>query len=838
MKEGPSLAKKLIPALLAACCVPAYAQIEEVIVIATKRAESIQDVPIAVTAVDQVKLERAGVSDIRDLPVLSASFNLNSSQTESQGTTMRIRGVGTTGNNIGLESAVGVFLDGVYLSRPGVALGDLLDVNQIEILRGPQGTLFGRNTSAGAIVLRTNNPDLEAPDFWANATLGNYSSRVVQAGGNIPLMEHKLALRVSGSMNQRDGWLTSSTSDVESHDRDRWQLRSQLLWQLNDRADLRIIADYAETDEACCDSVTTSDTPLVEAGAFAAAGLPANGGVARSDSDAFDNRKSNAQTQWENPVENWGISAELNWDLDIGTLTYLGAYRDFYASTVQDNDFSGLDAISVPKEINGFGTYDEITTTTHELRLQGETGRLNWLVGAYYMDEEIEETLTLGFGEDYGQFISATIWYGALIPFTAGTPLENVPMPLGGTYGDIINSPNPAVAYAGGVDLAGSYAANLYRQDSTSWSIFTHNTLRLTNELDLSFGLRWVEESKDGSYNQRDASNPACLNTLANSAGFPEPLVPAFALASNCLVFAVPADLGPGLPATFDDTFEDEELVYSLKLVYLLSDTTTVYGGFTHGFKAGGFNLDSTAAVNGADPRFDSEVVDSWEVGIKSDFFDNRMRLNLALFSMEMEDFQVLEFTGVQFQTFNVPTVESEGFELELFTSPFDGLSLNASVTYADARYPNDCDGNDPNTPPNVAALCGLQLTNAPEWASVLSAAYEGSIQGTDLVYFLNANARWEDDRRTETQEVELATGVPLTNALQESNVKVNVRLGIGSADARWQLEAWGTNIFDEQTQNFSFSTALRGVGALGTAARSAFLEAPRTYGVTLRYAM
>lgn len=156
--------------------------IEEVIVTATKRAQSVQEVPIAVTAISAESLERAGVQDLRDLSAVATSFNMNSSQTESQGSTLRIRGVGTTGNNIGLESAVGVFLDGVYLSRPGVALGDLMDIESIEVLRGPQGTLFGRNTSAGALNIRTKGPNFEETEGFANVTVGNYSMHNIQAG--------------------------------------------------------------------------------------------------------------------------------------------------------------------------------------------------------------------------------------------------------------------------------------------------------------------------------------------------------------------------------------------------------------------------------------------------------------------------------------------------------------------------------------------------------------------------------------------------------------------------------------------------------------------------------
>ena len=271
----------------------AYAQesegsvIEEIIVTATKRNESLQDVPIAITAISSDALDKAGVKDLRDLSTVAASFNLNSSQTESQGTTLRIRGVGTTGNNIGLESAVGVFLDGVYLSRPGVALGDLLDVNQIEVLRGPQGTLFGRNTSAGALNIRTKKANTQENEFFANATGGNFGAVNVQAGASGPLIQDKLAYRISGAWRQQDGFLESATG-AESRNRDRVLFRGQLQWDVSDTVDVRFIGDYSSVDENCCDAVVLLESAAVGAGSFAAAGLPADGGVTASGFDALE----------------------------------------------------------------------------------------------------------------------------------------------------------------------------------------------------------------------------------------------------------------------------------------------------------------------------------------------------------------------------------------------------------------------------------------------------------------------------------------------------------------------------------------------------------------------
>jgi len=791
-------------------------------VTATRREESILDVPLAVTAISPQELERQGVADLRSLDNLSASFNMNSTQTESQGTTIRIRGVGTTGNNIGLESAVGVFLDGVYLSRPGVALGDLVDVQQVEVLRGPQGTLFGRNTSAGALNITTKAPNLRERDGFANVTAGNYNLLNVQAGFSSPIVQDKLAVRLSGAYRQRDAFLESTTG-AESNNRDRWLVRGQALWQINPDASLRIIADYSEADESCCDAPITSD-PLGQAGVYAAVGLPPAGGAPVSGPDALDNLTSNGE-QFQNPFEQKGVSATLNWDLGAAEMTYIGAYRSFYAESIQHSDFVGLDVFAVGDNTAPFAqstvqpSHDDIKTTTHELRFQGLAlnDRLDWLVGAYYSKEEIEERVLMTLGGDYGRYVTAL-----LVPSLGAT---TVALGLGG------NAP----AALGGVDPAGSYADNLYKQDSESVSIFTHNVLELTDGLNLTVGLRYVDESKDGSFEQISASSPTCTNIangiLTNAyTGTAAALAPTV-LAMTCFPFAAQADLPASaylpLPRTFDDTFEDDELVYTLKLGMQINPDMNFYAGFTHGFKSGGFNLDPTAAVSGADPRFNSEKIDALEAGLKGTFNDGRGRYDIAVFRQKMEDFQVLEFTGVQFQTFNVPKVQSNGFEVEIQNQLTDNLSFNTAVTYTDAFYPDDCapGGYDPSNPVN--RLCGAKLTNAPDWVGLLGATWEDEI-GNGMNYFLTGTVRAESERRTSTQAVD-STGAPLPDDIQGENAKVNLRAGLSFAEDRWTVEVWGNNVFDEQTKSGSFSVPLRGP------ARGAYIQDPATYGVTLR---
>ena len=830
MRLHTTILRLLTVGVAFAIATPAFAEIDEIVVTATKREESVQDVPIAVTAISDLELDRAGIKDLRDLAQIAPSFNMNTSQTESQGATMRIRGVGTTGNNIGLESAVGVFLDGVYLSRPGVALGDLMDVERLEVLRGPQGTLFGRNTSAGALNVHTKKPNLEDDEYFLNATVGNFDFYNVQAGASIPLIPGELGVRLVGAWREQDGF-TNGPGDNESYTRDRYMLRGQLYWTPTEDLSIRFIADYSDADERCCDGGQVHETPYVGTGAYAAAGLPANGGNGSGGADFFRGRRTNSNDPFINRFDQWGVSLEINYTINENVdMTYIGSYRDFYADSVQD-DFTTLDVYAVPD------AYDEITSSTHELRFQGSAGEwLDWMVGAYYSDEEITEEATLSLGADYQAYINATGYFGIL-----GAP---PPHGLGFTIPGVIGllGPNPALLFAGGVDADGSFATNLYNQEGTSWSIFTHNTIHLTDTFDFVFGLRWIDEEKDGSFEQLAANSPACLNTIANSQGSG---LEAIAIGFACFPFATEADAvvpGPGgvnlaaniVPQTFDDTFKDDELTYTFKFVWAFAEDASAYLSYTHGFKAGGFNLDSTAAVAGGDPRFLSETTDAWELGVKSTLLDNTLRVNMAIFSMEMEDFQVLEFTGIRFQTFNVPEAESVGGEIEVLWSPIDGLSVNSALTYADAAYPSDCDGG-PGAPAQVSSLCGFALTNAPKYTATLGFTYEGQLPWNELGYFVSAAWLHTSDRRTSTQGRDPSALTLNPQDVQEDNSKVNLRAGISSADGLWTVELWGNNVFDKQTKNVTYNVPLRGNGGFQSAARGTFYEAPRTYGVTLR---
>jgi len=820
-----------------AMTVPAVAQEQDsaetadedvIIVTATRRAQDVQDIPIAVTAVGSAQLEAQAIDDVTDLGSVAPSFNFSRAQAASNGVVLRIRGVGTTSNNIGFESAVGVFIDGAYQSRPGVALSEFVDVERVEVLRGPQGTLFGRNTSAGALNVINRRPDLSELGGFANASYGNFDQISLQGAVNVPLVQDKLGLRVTGAYRERDGFITvldgagnqiDTTNDIE-----RYLVRGQIGFATGGGIEGRIIADYSNDTSSCCGAIELLRSPLESSGLLTMVGLGLRGGMSSpavadnpfdqtTAQEALDNRIVTLNRAPTADIENWGITGEIkvpiNNDID---LTYIGSYREYQANESFDSDFSALDVFEV---VNNTTTID---TMTHELRLQGDAfgGRLDWLVGAFYSDEDILSSPVLALGEDFGELVGATL-FG----------------PTGGMFGA-----NPLTILSGGLDPSATLTNNLFGQSSESFSIFTHNVIALTDRLDLTLGLRYSEETKDGFFAQPSSVNPVCTALAAGVAGGAIP--PALAgpvIGLGCFPLTAPANLPQSaflpLPQTFDARFEDDELIYTAKIGYAF-DNVNVYASFTHGFKSGGINLDATAGVNASNPTFDSEVVDAFELGLKGRFLDGAITANLALFYQDFSNFQVLEFTGTQFQSFNVPKVISSGVELEAVLRPTEGLSINTSLAYTDARYPNDC--ASPTDSLSVQNLCGFSLTNAPDIVAIVGANYEVPLSGS-INLFLNGQVRTVSDSRTSTQ----GRAVPTTAAalgttpllpfdVQDGFTTINLRAGIRQADGGWGIEAWVTNLTNQIARGTTFNTALR------SGSRSAFIsQEPRMYGVTLR---
>jgi len=813
-----------------------------IIVTATRRAQDVQDIPLAVTAVGPEQLQRQGISEIRDVSAVAPSFSSTTAQTAAGSVVLRVRGVGTTSNNIGFESAVGIFIDGAYQSRPGVALGEFVDIERVEVLRGPQGTLFGRNTSAGALNITNKRPDLGEFGGFANATYGRFNEIGLQGAINVPIVEDTVALRLTGAYRQRDGAVTTVDANGDAfddtNDIDRWLIRGQVGWETDSGFKGRIMGDFSKNQSSAGVAVQVFETPLSPF--FPAVGLGAAGGQPTAnfattpfDQAGFDQAAQDRTVAVNfapvSDVENWGILAEIEHPLgDNADVILITSYREFSAAEFYDSDFSALDSFNV--NLN-----TEIETFSAELRVQGDAfgGRLDWLIGGYYSDEQIEANNRFTLGEDFGEQV------GFLFAGLSG----------GATLGTL--GANPLSALTGGLDPAGSTSLNRFTQSAESWSIFTHNTFEIADGLEFTVGARWYDESKSGGFDQLENVNSVCP-TFAGAflGGALPPLGPLepLAILTSCFGFTAPADLPAGaflpLPQTFQDSFDDDELIYTLKLGYEFTPDVSVYGSFTHGIKAGGINLDTTAGVFGADPTFESEEVDAYEIGIKSRFLDDAVTLNIAGFHQEFDNFQVLEFTGAAFQSFNVPQALTTGVEIESVIRPSPNWTFNLATTILDARYPDDCAGD--LTSVTVLSLCGNDLTNAANLTAIAGALYENDL--TDNIdFFVSGQVRFVSDERTSTQAIVPPTqGATVADTqaaidasplivgdVQDSNIKINIRAGLGSVDDTWAIEAFVLNLTNEVTRGVTFNNVLRGVGAVN--ARSSFILEPRTYGVTLR---
>ncbi|MGY6550273.1 MAG: TonB-dependent receptor [Erythrobacter sp.] len=809
-----------------------------IIVTATRRAQDVQDIPIAVTAVSQAQLDNQGVFNIQQISQLATSFTSSQAQVASGSVVLRVRGVGTTSNNIGFESAVGIFIDGAYQSRPGVALNEMVDLERVEVLRGPQGTLFGRNTSAGALNITTVRPDVNEFGGFVNAMYGNFNELSLQGAINAPIVKDKLAVRLTGAYRQRDGFLDvvdgNGNSIGDTNDIDQFLIRGQIGWDLDNGLRGRIIADYSQSKNSCCGAVELYQSPLVTNGVYAAMGLGPTGGngqpfVATSPFDqegferATNNRVISANSVPVANIKNYGVTGEVEFPVtDSADLIFIGSWRKFDSTENYDSDFTARDIFNV-----GVGL--DLETVTAELRFQGETwgGRLNYMIGGFYSDEQIDQSVDFLLGADYERNM------GAL---------------LGGALG-----PAPLQLFTG-VNPTGTASTNRFRQSAQSYAVFTHNTFEITDGLEFTLGARYAWERKTGDFTQPFNNNqvcPATLNALPIIGGVNPALVAPF-IGLGCFGFTAPADLPQSavlpLVRTFDSEFRDEELIYTLNLNYAITPDVNVYAGFTHGFKAGGINLDTTAAVGGAEPVFESEIVDSYEIGVKTRFLNDAVTLNVAAFHMDMTNFQVLEFTGTAFETFNVPIARSTGVEIESLIRPNRELSINLGLTALNARYPDNCAGDLVNSI-TVNSLCGFTLTNAPQIIAIMGANWEKPIsQTTD--FFLNGQVRMESDQRTSTQGIVPPTqqqvaalggnlqaaidAQPLIIAdVQDGKTFVNLRGGFRFMNGMYAIEGWVTNLTNEVVRGVTFNTTLRGSGAANS--RSAFVLPPRQYGVTLR---
>ncbi|WP_396595484.1 TonB-dependent receptor [Brevundimonas sp. R86498] len=831
--------------------------VDDIIVTAQKREQSLQDVPIVVTSLSAETLQDAGVRDIKDLQILTPGLTVTSTSSEAS-TTARIRGVGTVGDNPGLESSVGVVIDGVYRSRNSVGFGDLGEMERIEVLKGPQGTLFGKNTSAGVINIITAAPSF-TPGYNAEFTAGNYGALGASGSVTGPIND-EVAFRLYAGRRVRDGFNDVDRGDgqrAESDDgnQDFYTLRGQLLILPNDTSSIRIIADYSSRDEYCCAASQLRSGPTA-----AFINLLSDGNGVAPPAAGFAplpfSRQTYSNRSTAQEIEDMGLSVEANIDLDWfggSTLTSVTSWRDWSSDLAQDIDYTGADiAYRQNDGENGYG----VETLTQEFRLAGATDKLDWLVGLFATDESVNRRDTFYLGTDYDAFISYLLT-ASFNASTAATPTPPGPIPLSpARIGCFTASPTSAAALGGclygavpasgpGLGTGQAYR-DVYSQGSRSVALFTNNTWHVTDQLDLTLGLRYTMDEKtlSGLQVNTNGNGTACARALGNAGVIGGALGAA----------SVPGVLGalclPFTNAAFNnrivqDEFDDGELSGTVKASYRLNPELLGYVSYARGYKSFGFNLDrvQTGITPNASLFFPSESVDSYEAGVKMTLLNRTLLLNATYFDQTFENFQLNTFNGVGFTVEPVPELTSRGVDADMvWFSPVEGLSFSGGLTYTDAEYGEfgPADLLVPANFANASLLPGSRPSFAPKWSSTLSINFDRSI-GNGLQFGVSLAGKYMTQYNTGSDLIPFK--------LQEGFGTVNGRISIGSEDERWTLEAWAQNLTDEEYIQVGFNGPLQGTafqstpqpggtfynGARDTQTYDAFLGAPRTYGATLR---
>ncbi len=784
---APSRLATALAVVSAATVAPTFAQgpgaLEEVVVTAAKREQTLQEVPVAVSVVTSQSMEQAQVLDIKDLQTLVPSLRVTQLQGSSQ-TNFIIRGFGNGANNAGIEPSVGVFIDGVYRSRVGSALADLPKLERVEVLRGPQSTLFGKNASAGVISVVTAKPDLAGYSGSVGATLGNYDQTIVRGDVTGPLSDN-VAFSLFGSMNQRDGYFDNLGIGGESNELNRWNFRGQLLWNPSDRAEVRVIVDAEEIDEVCCGVANLVDGPTGNI-------VRALGGDLVSEQPfAYENF---LDFEPGNEIETRGASLHFDYDFDSFTLTSITALRTLDQFQFGDIDYTSARLVT-PEAANTSDT--QIDTFTQEIRLtSANDGPFQWMVGAFYFNEEVEIDGAFGYGADFRPYVDALSGGGvSFLEALLGLPT--------GTFSQ---------------EGAG-FPVEQFTLDDETLSLFAQVDYDLTEALTLTLGVNYTESDKEAEANlvSTDLFSAVPLGGTPLEGLQPLQFLPPF--------LNFPNEVEPG-------ETNDDDITYTVRLAYDLSPNVNVYAGVSTGFKASSWNLSRDSRPLAEDfpaleqaglilpnlvpgTRFagpeESEV---YEIGLKGEW--DTIGVNVAVFTQEIEGFQSNVFSGTGFNLANAGKQSTDGVELDLTWAPIEGLRIGFAATWLDPLYDSFEGALGVNGPED---LSGQQPAGIPELATNTNVTY--NFQLGNAYAYVRLEHLYED-------EVQIVDNVPADIASREINT-FNASAGV-TFDNGFQLNLWGRNINEDEY----LLSAFPGVAQPGTF--NGYPNQPRTYGLTLTY--
>jgi len=815
-----------------------------IIVTASKRETTLQETPISVSVTSGETLEQAQIRDVLDLQTVTPSLRVSQLQTASASTFI-IRGFGNGDNNFGIEPSVGVFIDGVFRSRSAGALSDLPNVQRIEVLNGPQSTLFGKNASAGVISVVTREPQFTFGGS-VEATYGNYNAMTLKGDITGPISDN-IAFAVDGSINKRDGYGTIVNLNEEINDRDRWAVRGQLLVEPSSDFRVRIIGDYSEIDEVCCTVGNLVAGPT-------AAGIAAVGGQL-PDSNDFFGRDVFLNFVPNNEVESWGISGQADWNIGALTVTSITAYRELDNFFLTDIDFTSADIATETRA-------QQVETFTQELRIASDfDGPINFLLGAYYFDESIGQQSAIQNGSQIRNFFEILAGEDPVAVLTGQPTLFNgLEASFGFPQETIFNTP--------------LLTSEVFQMDNEAWSVFGTIDFEPFDGLTLTVGGNYTDDKKDFALSQQSFDPLAQVNFVDAFITQATALNPGLPTVTTRDQFqALPAAVQAGLLAAATDPAQnpllglaafqfqppflnfpnsvepgrtrDDEFTYLLRASYQISNEVNVYASYATGFKASSVNLSRDSRPSNTDflagpggstfAAPDSPIINAgiatpnlvsgsrfagpeetevYEIGIKGQW--PGVGFNLALFDQTIDGFQSFAFTGTGFALRNAGSQSVKGFEFDATVNPADGLVFTFAVTHLDPLF-DDFPGSV------LGDLTGVRPAGIPSWAIATSANYTHEFDSGSRII-----TRIDYSHESNTA---INNGLPTfgpNNFRREVNlVNGSITLALNSGI---EVGVWGRNLLDDEY----ITTIFDGVAQAGTV--SGYPNQPRTYGGVVRF--
>ncbi len=772
---------------LASVALPSAAlQLEEVVVTAQKREQVANDIGIAITTFTGDQIRELGILSAEDIAMYTPGVTVN--ETAATGVPLyTIRGVGFQDYSTAASSTVGLYFDEVAMPYTVMTRGLLFDTNRVEILKGPQGDLYGRNTTAGQINFISNAPTEEF-EAGVIASYGSYESADVQAFVSGPLSDTVRGRLATRYVKSNEGWQESTVDDDELGTDDVIALRATLEADLSDNFTAKLILSYVD-DQSENTANTAYDGRDIGLNQFIAPHIPLNE-IAPGETPEFYSTGDNKAAGWTNsytsPItgktfnirpqrdnQTTNIALRMDWDLGGMTLTSISGYSDF--ERVEGNDWDG----GFYNDSSNINTTD-LQVFSQELRLSGESDKLTWVAGLYYSYDDMDEY--------YHYFMSDSVYGLGGVAFGV-QPFASAPI----------------------LELD-----TKYQQETDSAAIFGHIEYDLSEQLTLVLGARYTKETRDWTgctYVADDGSLGNFLNSL-----FPTDLGPGDCGTIN--------DIG-GLSFAFEpysDSIDTSRASGKVGLDWKPSDDVLFYASISNGFKSGGFNGANSNTTTQLIP-YKEEVLTAYEIGTKATLLDGTMQLNGAVFYYDYKDKQeqdaAVTLVGNISGLTNVDESEITGAELDITWQPTSGLTLAANAAWLDSEVKKwqGVDRALSSWPGNIVYYdaSGQDLAMTPDLSYTLFARYEFAI-GNDLVMDISADVNYTGD----------TTGGPRPEDATEDYRVANARIGLGSTDGNWRVMGWVRNLADEDYYPSAYG------GGNGPYVRTNGM--PRTVGITLSY--